>query len=65
MFNKAKFKAKVIEKGLTMEYIAHKLGINQATLYRKMNGSSDFFRSEIQKLCVLLDITNPIEIFFE
>lgn len=64
MFNKAKFKAKVIEKGLTMECIAHELGINQATLYRKMNGSSDFFRTEIQTLCVLLDITNPIEIFF-
>lgn len=64
MFNRTKFRALVIEKGLTMEIVASKLGINQATLYRKMSGESDFYRGEIQTICAILEITNPNEIFF-
>lgn len=64
MFNRAKFRAKIIEKGFTIEAVANELKINKATLYRKMNGNSDFYRNEIQQLCNLLDIQNPNEIFF-
>lgn len=64
MFNRSKFRALVIEQGLTMEIIAQELGINQATLYRKMNGESDFYRWEIQSICTLLDVSSPKEIFF-
>lgn len=66
MFNKAKFKAKVIERSLDMEDISKNLGINVATLYRKLNGNSDFTRSEIQKIKEALHLTlsEINEIFF-
>lgn len=66
LFNKNKFKASVIEIGLTMSDIAEYLSVNPATLYRKMNGTSDFTLNEIQvlkkKLC--LDMEKVKEIFF-
>jgi len=64
MFNKKLFKAQVIVEGKTFNEVADYLGINVATLYRKMNGESDFFRDEIQKLKEFLNIKNPDEIFF-
>lgn len=48
MFDRKRFRAKVIEKGLTLQKIAEIMGIKEATLYRKMNGDSDFTRNEIQ-----------------
>ena len=47
MFNEKKFKAKIIECGKSMTDIAKALGINEATLYRKVNGYSDFLRNEL------------------
>jgi len=64
MFNQKKFKALLIIKGETTQNIAELLGINQTTLYRKINGSSDFFRREIQVICDYLDIDDPKDIFF-
>lgn len=66
MFNKRKFRASVIAAGMTMDGIAESLRINISTLYRKMNGSSDFTRTEIQKLqkILKLDISMINEIFF-
>ena len=66
MFNKNKFRAKVIEKGFTMKQIAEVLYISEVTLYRKINGTSDFTRKEIQKLkeILKLDAKTTDEIFF-
>lgn len=64
MFDKNKFKAQVLLSGKTLTEVADILGINLTTLYRKMNGESDFYRNEIQMLCEKLDIKNPSEIFF-
>lgn len=64
MFNKTKFRAAVLLSGKTLSEVAELLGINLATLYRKMNGESDFYRNEIQILCKELKISNPVEIFF-
>ncbi|MTI56122.1 helix-turn-helix domain-containing protein [Geosporobacter ferrireducens] len=64
MFDKKKFKAQVILSGKTLQEVADLLGVNIATLYRKMNGESDFYRNEIQLLCESLNIKNPAEIFF-
>ena len=33
--------------GFTLEGFANKIGIDYSTLYRKLNGTSDFTRSEI------------------
>lgn len=64
MFDSKKFKAELIIKGKNMKDIANVLGINEATLYRKVNGNSDFYRREIQIICNYLDIENPSDIFF-
>lgn len=64
MFNKKLFKASVVLAGLTMRQVAAELNIDEATLYRKMSGESDFYRREIQQLCNLLQIKDPTSIFF-
>lgn len=64
MFDEKRFKAKVVLSGLTLRQVAASLGIDEATLYRKMNGKSDFYRKEIQKLCEILSIEDPTAIFF-
>ena len=50
MFDRKKFKAKVALAGMTLDVVAKEIGINPATLDRKMSGISDFYRSEIQKI---------------
>lgn len=64
MFDEAKFKATVIENGKTLKDIAAALDISIVTLYRKMSGESDFYRSEIEKCCEALNTNNMSEIFF-
>lgn len=66
MFDRNKFRAKIIESGLTIEKLANLLGINAATLYRKINGSSDFSRSEMQIIRQVLNMSPQAmdEIFF-
>ncbi len=64
MFDEKRFRAAVVMSGLKMRDVAAELGIDSATLYRKMNGKSDFYRNEIQNLCELLDIKDPTLIFF-
>ena len=64
MFDRKKFKALLVLKGFTVGMVAKELGVNEATLYRKMNGESDFYRNEIQTICDLLEIDNPGDIFF-
>lgn len=66
MFNRNKFRAKVIENGFTIKQIAETLHISEVTLYRKINGASDFTRKEIQKLkeMLKLDVETVEEIFF-
>ena len=65
MFNKQKFKASMMAVGKTSKETAEALGINEATLYRKISRDGDFSRAEIQKLTEFLKLENPIEIFFE
>lgn len=58
MFNKDEFCGKVRGKGFTLEKIAEYLGINPATLTRKLNGISDFTRNEIEMLRNKLSLSN-------
>ncbi len=66
MFNKNKFRYFVYEKSKTFEDVAIHLGINPATLTRKMNGESDFTRAEIQSISSFLELKRDevAEIFF-
>lgn len=66
MFNKNLFKAKLVEHGYSVKDVADMLGCNQATLYRKINGTSDFDRNDIQliKLTFNLSPEEVNNIFF-
>lgn len=54
----------IVANGLTCKEMAAKIGIDEATFYRKINGQSDFFLGEIVKMCNILKITDPTPIFF-
>ena len=64
MFDKKKFKAQIILAGMTAKELAAHLGINESTLYRKINSDGNFTREEIGKITEILNIENPKEIFF-
>ena len=58
VFDRNKFRGTVISAGKTMGDVARYLGINPATLTRKMDGTSDFTRSEIQLLRSYLSLSD-------
>ena len=64
MFDEEKFREVLKAKNKSLQDIADILNINLATLYRKMNGTSDFFRSEMDILVKELEIDDPKAIFF-
>ena len=64
MFNEKKFRSLLKEKGITIQKVDDILNIDISTLYRKMNGTSDFYRNEMDSLIRELEIENPSEIFF-
>ena len=64
VFDKRKFLAQMTLRDVSKKKLAEELGINEATLYRKINNDGYFTRSEINKLIEVLRIDNPAEIFF-
>lgn len=48
MFRPELLKAKMVELNIDAAYLSDKLGINITTFYRKINGNSEFDRSEMQ-----------------
>lgn len=66
MFRKNEFLAEVARKELTLRRLSDFIGINSSTLYRKINGESEFTRSEISAICECLRIDDERmrEIFF-
>lgn len=64
MFNKTEFRVQVIRANKTNKEIADFLGINESTLYRKIENNGSFTREEINKLIEFLDIAEPKPIFF-
>ena len=64
MFDKNKFKASIVAAGKTVYDVALKLGLNESTLYRKINNDGAFTRQEIQEIIIFLEIKNPLDVFF-
>ncbi len=66
MFQRNEFEAEVKRNGLTLKAVAQSIGIDTATLYRKMKGDGDFYRNEIEKLIHLLNLSGEavVRIFF-
>lgn len=44
--NIPELKAECTRHGVTLEELASRIGVNNATLYRKMTGKSEFYRNE-------------------
>lgn len=66
MTNVLKLKAKIIEKGYTVETLARKIGMDKSTLYRKLNRMETFLIKEAYAIAIALDLTESElnEIFF-
>lgn len=57
MTNVLKLKAKITEKGYTVETLALEIGFNKATLYRKLNRMETFLIKEAYLIAIALDLT--------
>lgn len=55
--NSKKLRIKLLEKDKTLEDLANYIGCNITTLYRKLNGGSDFSRAEVQLIAAFLDLS--------
>lgn len=66
MFQDNLFRAKLKARRKTVKDIAEAVGVSEATLYRKINGTSDFTRNEIQLIRQYLNLCaeEVDEIFF-
>ena len=64
MFDKKRFKAAMVIKDINVVGLAKELGVNESTLYRKINNDGNFTRDEIAKLVNILDIEDVDSIFF-
>ena len=64
MFDERKFRAQLVLRGISMKELAVELGLNESTLYRKVKANGAFTREEINRMIVILEISDPKEIFF-
>lgn len=66
MLSVKELKAEIVRNGETVKSVALKLGMDRGTFYRKMNGVSDFTRTDIQKLVKMLRLSSEdtMRIFF-
>ncbi len=60
-------KAKIMENGLTCEQLAQRIGMNSASLSRKMNKRTEFSIGEMQQITQELHLTNEeaVRIFLQ
>lgn len=59
-------KAECVRNGLTLENLAVKIGVNPATLHRKLSGETEFRRNELQIIKTTLNLNDKqfLSIFF-
>ena len=63
MVNTSKLRGLIAEKNMSQSQVAEKLEITGDTFYRKMK-SGKFDTDEAYKLIQILQIENPVEVFF-
>lgn len=63
MFNKNEFNAQLARKNMKKYELAEKLEMSYTNLYRKIE-SGHFTREEIGKIITILEISDPVPIFF-
>jgi transcriptional regulator with XRE-family HTH domain len=63
--NVNKLKAKIVENDLTQDEVAKRMGISVQSLNAKLNKRTILTLDEVVSLVKILNITDPIPIFFE
>lgn len=58
MVNLEMLRQHIEDSGITMSHIARRLDISRATIYNKLNGSSEFTASEIYAISRILHLSN-------
>lgn len=58
MFNENLLKAKIIEKDKSTLELCRKIGVCEATFYRKLRREGDFSRFEIKQITELLGLSS-------
>lgn len=63
----SKLRGKFAERNISQKAVAAQIGLNPSTMTRKMNGVSEFTRTEIVMISQLLDLTRDElnSIFFD
>ena len=64
MLNVLEFRAAMVRKGFTQKDIANHLGISEKTMCNRIKNKR-FGTDEIEQLIPLLEIDNPMQIFFD
>lgn len=67
MVNVNKLKGKIVERELTVEKLADKIGISRSTMYRKLHqGGATLTIKEVNSICDVLGLNHreATEIFF-
>ena len=63
MFNASELKAQIARRGYTQEKLAKEIGITPKTLGIKIK-TGKFGTDEVTKIMQVLDISDPVPIFF-
>lgn len=66
MLSVNELKAELVRNGETVKSISRKMGVASSTFHKKMNGVSDFTRSDMEKIVGILNLSNAdaMRIFF-
>lgn len=56
--NASMLRGKIVEKGLNVESVAEKIGIDRSSLYRKLNDGEKMTLKEAVRIRALLDLTD-------
>lgn len=62
--DKARLKYEMEKRNVTATILCGALKISKSAFYRKLNGTSEFTQSEIQKIVDFLELDSPVGIFF-
>lgn len=57
-------RGKIVERGLTQQKLAEKVGLSPNSLSRKLSGERDFRLCEMVRICEVLNIEDPYPYFF-
>lgn len=61
MVNKSKLISLLTQKGYNQTTFALALGMHQNTFYSKISGRDSFTLEQVDKICLALKITDPLE----